>query len=218
VADATGTTVWRWDQAEPFGDSPANDDPDGNLVAFDLPLRLPGQYYDTETDLAYNDFRNYFPSLGRYLESDPAGIHAGVDTYIYVDGSPITFSDPFGLFTFALGARGSFFFGGAGGTVGGSVGFSSSGQLCAQIQTCGRLGAGTSIGVGGGVSLGTGQYCPGRNSLGFGAFGNIGAGPFGSLSTNTTSTGTTATIGIGGGVGFAAGVQTCITRAFCLRR
>ena len=41
VADATGMTVWRWDQQEPFGANPANEDPDGNSVAFDLPLRLP---------------------------------------------------------------------------------------------------------------------------------------------------------------------------------
>jgi hypothetical protein len=27
--------VWRWDQAEPFGNNPADEDPDGNSVAFD---------------------------------------------------------------------------------------------------------------------------------------------------------------------------------------
>ena len=52
VADATGTTVWRWDQAEPFGNNPADEDPDANSIAFDPPLRLPGQYNDKETGLA----------------------------------------------------------------------------------------------------------------------------------------------------------------------
>jgi uncharacterized protein RhaS with RHS repeats len=52
VADAAGTTVWRWDQAEPFGNSPADGDPDANSIAFDPPLRLPGQYNDKETGLA----------------------------------------------------------------------------------------------------------------------------------------------------------------------
>ena len=42
VADAAGTTVWKWDQQEPFGDNVANENPSG-LGAFDLPLRLPGQ-------------------------------------------------------------------------------------------------------------------------------------------------------------------------------
>lgn len=36
VADATGTTVWRWDQGEPFGSNPANEDASG-LEAFDYP-------------------------------------------------------------------------------------------------------------------------------------------------------------------------------------
>jgi uncharacterized protein RhaS with RHS repeats len=45
--------VWRWDQAEPFGVNPADENPSG-LGTFNLPLRLPGQYYDKETNLHYN--------------------------------------------------------------------------------------------------------------------------------------------------------------------
>jgi len=96
VADSTGTTVWRWDQQEPFGANPANDDPDGNSVAFDLPLRLPGQRYDAESGLHYNYFRDYDPSLGRYGESDPLGLLAGLNTYAYVGGQPLIFVDPSG--------------------------------------------------------------------------------------------------------------------------
>ena len=97
VADTAGTTVWRWDQAEPFGNNPANEDPDGNSVAFDLPLRLPGQRYDAETALHYNYFRDYDPSLGRYGESDPIGLKGGLNTYAYVTGNPLGFTDVFGL-------------------------------------------------------------------------------------------------------------------------
>jgi len=97
VADATGTTVWRWDQAEPFGNNPADEDPDGNSVAFDLPLRLPGQRYDKETALHYNYFRDYDPGLGRYAESDPIGLRGGVNTYAYVSNSPIIYVDVDGL-------------------------------------------------------------------------------------------------------------------------
>jgi RHS repeat-associated protein len=97
VADATGTTVRRWDQAEPFGNNPADEDPDTNSVSFDLPLRLPGQRYDKETNLHYNYFRDYDPSLRRYEESDPAELFAGVNSYAYVLGRPVQLFDPNGL-------------------------------------------------------------------------------------------------------------------------
>jgi len=42
VADATGTTVWRSDQDEPFGVNVPDENPSG-LGVFDLPLRLPGR-------------------------------------------------------------------------------------------------------------------------------------------------------------------------------
>jgi len=100
VADATGTTVWRWDQAEPFGNNPADEDPDDNSVAFDLPLRLPGQRYDQETGLHYNYFRDYDPSLGIYKQSDPTGLADGLNLYAYVAGSPLLFIDPLGLFKY----------------------------------------------------------------------------------------------------------------------
>jgi RHS repeat-associated protein len=100
VADATGTTVWRWDQAEPFGNNPANEDPDANSVVFDLPLRLPGQRYDAETGLHYNYFRDYDPGLGIYKQSDPIGLKGGVNTYVYVLNSPLFWVDPFGLYTY----------------------------------------------------------------------------------------------------------------------
>ena len=37
-------------------------------------LRFPWQYYDSETGLHYNYFRDYDPATGRYVESDPVGI------------------------------------------------------------------------------------------------------------------------------------------------
>ena len=96
VSDAAGTTVWKWDQQEPFGNNVADENPSG-LGAFDLPLRLPGQYFDKETNLHYNYFRDYDPSIGRYGESDPIGLEGGLNTYSYVSARPLMFIDPEGL-------------------------------------------------------------------------------------------------------------------------
>ncbi len=96
IADSAQKTVWRWDQQEPFGANPANEDPDGDGIAFSFPQRLPGQYYDAETLLHYNYFRDYDASIGRYVESDPIGLRGGLNTYIYVDGRPLEFVDPTG--------------------------------------------------------------------------------------------------------------------------
>ena len=41
--------------------------------------------------------RDYDPAVGRYIESDPLGVSAGINTYVYSDGSPILNSDPSGL-------------------------------------------------------------------------------------------------------------------------
>jgi hypothetical protein len=35
---------------------------------------LPGQYFDKETRLAYNYFRDYDPQTGRYFQSDSIGL------------------------------------------------------------------------------------------------------------------------------------------------
>lgn len=88
--------VWRWD-SDPFGTTVANEDPDGDSASFVYNLRFPGQYHDAETGLQYNYFRDYDPATGRYVQSDPIGLHGGFNTYAYVKSDPLALADPFGL-------------------------------------------------------------------------------------------------------------------------
>ncbi|MGI0015700.1 MAG: RHS repeat-associated core domain-containing protein, partial [Nitrososphaera sp.] len=59
-------------------------------------LRFPGQYFDAETGLHYNYFRDYDPSLGRYIQSDPIGLASGLNAYVYALNNTVRFTDPTG--------------------------------------------------------------------------------------------------------------------------
>ena len=79
------------------GITAANGDPDNNGKKFIFNLRFAGQYYDAETELHYNYFRDYDPSTGRYVQSDRIGLDGGLNTYGYVGSNPVNFTDPYGL-------------------------------------------------------------------------------------------------------------------------
>ncbi|GAA6154131.1 hypothetical protein NBRC116587_35530 [Pseudoteredinibacter isoporae] len=90
LTDGSANVVWKG-KRDPFGEV------DVTTQTITHNLRLPGQYYDLESGLHYNYFRDYDPSLGRYIQSDPIGLDGGINTYGYVEGNPIQYTDPFGL-------------------------------------------------------------------------------------------------------------------------
>lgn len=89
VTDNAGAVVWN-SKGEPFGATA----PTGS---FALNLRHPGQYYDAETGWFFNNTRYYDPALGQYISSDPIRLDGGINTYAYVEGNPLSYSDPLGL-------------------------------------------------------------------------------------------------------------------------
>ncbi|HFB65733.1 MAG TPA: hypothetical protein ENJ60_09360 [Aeromonadales bacterium] len=97
LTDETGTLKWQAHYT-PFGKAIVDIN---NLTTASQNQRFPGQYFDSETGMHYNYFRDYDPEIGRYLESDPIGLEAGVSTYGYTLQNPINHTDPNGLTTIA---------------------------------------------------------------------------------------------------------------------
>ena len=93
VTSTAGAVIWNWPYSlNPFGENRAV-----SASGYVLNLRLPGQYADGEAGLKYNMHRSFDAATGRYLQSDPMGLQAGTNTYIYALANPLLHWDASGL-------------------------------------------------------------------------------------------------------------------------
>jgi RHS repeat-associated protein len=87
------TQMWTW-FSDPFGTTAAS-----GVSGFTYNPRFPGQIYDPQAGLQQNWNRDYDPAVGRYVESDPAGLDGGsYSPYAYVANDPMDQADPEGLY------------------------------------------------------------------------------------------------------------------------
>jgi RHS repeat-associated protein len=61
------------------------------------PFRYTGRRLDPETGLYYYRARYYSPAMGRFMQVDPIGYAAGMNTHSYVGNDPMNMIDPIGL-------------------------------------------------------------------------------------------------------------------------
>jgi RHS repeat-associated protein len=99
----------------------------GNTTA-DAVVNNPFQYTGRENDgngLYFYRARYYAPGYARFISSDPLGLDAGINTYAYVGGNPLSYKDPLGLNPAAgalTGAEIGSFAGPVGTVIGGLIG------------------------------------------------------------------------------------------------
>lgn len=161
---------------EAFHTKPLNDSNPGFQ-----PFAYAGGLYDVDTGLVRFGARDYDAAVGRWIQSDPAGLAGGVNIYGYAYQNPLYWIDPNGL-----------------------------SPLCAALKLLGdatvdlNVGVGAGLGVSGGLTVSS-SGVKGNVTVGVGAGGsvNISAGATGSANIGSTGQGVTAqgSVSVAGGIG-----------------
>ncbi len=69
----------------------------GNVdIVADNPFRFSSEFYDSELDLVYYNYRHYSPALGRFLSRDPIEEQGGVNLYAFAKNNPCSRFDVLG--------------------------------------------------------------------------------------------------------------------------
>ncbi|HNP31349.1 MAG TPA: RHS repeat-associated core domain-containing protein [Nitrospirales bacterium] len=198
--------------------------------------RFPGQYFDQETGCHQNWYRDYEPSTGRFVQSDPIGLGGGLNTYVYGMNNSIRFIDPRGLDVWG-GAEftGGVHVGPFGVFMGGGALYNpQTGERCTFVSVCGLGGLGLLVAGGAkGIGFVNGPKC-GKNLQGAsvgvgvggeivapgapGVGGNITAGVNVEASGGNLSVDSNGTAGVGVsfgpsfGAGISGGMDGCYTK------
>lgn len=115
--EGDGTTARTWMIADNLGSIVATTDASGyatNTFSYgpfgetdswvDGPrFRYTGQQYFARSGLYYYKARFYSPTMGRFLQTDPAGTKDDLNLYAYVGNNPVNRVDPTGLAKVAVG-------------------------------------------------------------------------------------------------------------------
>lgn len=183
-----GQQTWKI-YSDAFGNTTL--DPNNQIT---LNLRFPGQYYDQETGLSYNYFRDYNPKTGRYIQTDPIGLNGGINTFGYVGGNPLLYVDAYGLSYWSCvinsTASGAVLGAGTGAAIGGAIG-SATGSAAGAVV--GGVAAGSACTI----------VLPGGGTVACGIAGGAAGATAGAAGGGAS--GATGGAAIGGAAGAVAG-------------